>query len=587
MAEINALGATLLHSLWQATLLAGVLWSVARYGRQGAAGRYRLAYGTLIGQLLLSVATFFHYYSPAPRFEGTVKRVIVELVYTPSATPTTTALAEPAFWMFALVGCWLLSILVGSAKLLYSFGRVRGMQRQFQEAVPLALNRTVHRLAERIGYRGALRISVGSGITAPMLIGHLRPVLFFPLAIVNQLSTEEAETVILHELAHLRRYDHYFNLLQCLIDVLYYYHPAVHWIGARIREEREYCCDDLVLDYGPGRLPYARALLHYGERASAPLATTLSLTDGGGLLTRVTRFLHNQPTTYTMKRKFLFLPLLAAFILISTAAYVPFAEIPKSASLALDDLAPTPTRYGTPLHSAPPTDTLPPGTHEVTRISNGKVTKLKVEDRQIKALEIDGREVPPSEFKDNEKLAEELLDVKPPQESRNSDAWHFDFPPDSLHRIAARALESVDMQRIPIDLEGVLEGLELQKIELEQLDLDNRFDYDYDSLSRMYLRVTERVNLDSLVETATKLGRYSMDLDSLQLSWGLDTSHFDFRTFHGQDGFQYRLGDDLDYIEHEEEVLRRRLRALESRKEAIKERDKATKERQKSLGTNR
>ncbi|CAH1002320.1 hypothetical protein LEM8419_03228 [Neolewinella maritima] len=440
MAEITALGTTLLHSLWQATLLALLLWGVSRYGTLSAAGRYRTAYGALLLQLALSAATFAWYYTPTGHLESSMQQYVIAYVGFPSDTsPAYDRFTDPDFWMTALVACWLIAVFVGALRLAISFWRVRRMQRSFRGAVPEPLRRTVQRLADRLGYRGPLHLRTGEGITGPMLVGHLKPILLLPIALVNQLTTEETETVILHELAHLRRYDHYFNLLQCLIEVLFYYHPAVHWIGARIREEREHCCDDLVLAYGPGKLPYARALLHYGEQAAsaetAP-ATVLSLTDGGGLLARVRRFIHHQERNYTMNNRLFLLPLLALLCLIATAVYTPQLEE------VMEPLPVATTPISAPALPAP--DTLPPGTHEVTRISNGKVTKLKVADREIQELEIDGQAVPPDEFEENEALAEELLGVQPPAEPfRFDNEWHFDFPPDSLHRIAERALASV------------------------------------------------------------------------------------------------------------------------------------------------
>ena len=604
MAEITALGATLLHSLWQATALALLLWSVSRYGKLTAAGRYRVAYGTLLLQVVLSVGTFLQYYTPAPRLESTVKQVVIAYMgYLPASAPTYNRFTDPDFWMTSLVVCWLAAMLVGSGRLAVSFWRVRGMlgaqsvQRLQASDTYTRLELRVTELAQRLGLRGRLRVRIGRNITTPMLVGHLKPVLVFPLALVNQLSTEEAETVILHELAHLRRYDHYFNLLQCLIEVLYYYHPAVHWIGARVREEREYCCDDLVLHYGPGKLPYARALLHYGEQAVGQPATALSLTDGGGLLTRVRRFLHHQEMKYTMNYRLLLLPLLALFCLIATAAYAPqLAAEGEDDSLTVVSLAP----------ALPALDTLPPGEHEVTKISNGKVTKLRVKDRQIEELEIDGRVVPKAEFKENEPLAEELLGVRPHSNFRTEpEGWYFDFSPDSLRRLSARALTSVSMDSIMELTQLRAQSMQLSADSLQRIaqslalvDIDSTLNevrawsfandsilnrpfefnpsgmaFDFDSLGRIYMRESERLNLDSLQWQAELNGLSSLELDSIDISWGSDSLAYPtLRRF--KSGFELwplRRLDDLPSLEREERRLKEQLRQLEERKAELKE----------------
>lgn len=536
MADITALGATILHSLWQATLLALILWGISRRKGLTSVFRYRLAYGTLLLQVGLSVLTFLHYHTPAHRLEESIKLVMIEWVSAGSvATAASPSYSDSTFWMTALVACWLLSVVLGAARLSVSFGRVRRMQYLSE---PITRYEAAHgssglvdyvsTLATRIGYRGRVRLRVGQGVSSPVLLGHLKPILLLPVAIINQLSTEEAETVILHELAHLRRYDHLFNLLQCLIEVLFYYHPAIHWIGARIREEREYCCDDLVLAYGPGRLPYARALLYYGEQAAANPATALSLTDGGGLLVRVRRFIDNYQTTYTMKKKFLFLPLLAFTVLISTAAYAPLAESTKPAPLLSEEMAPALPAL---------MDTLPDGKHEVTKISNGKVTRLRVEGGEIKELTIEDEAISPAEYDDYERTAEALLDDQPA-------GWHFDFSPLELHRLADSALRSVNMDSIMQEVQAARATMQILKP---------------DSLLRIAEAELERIDMDSLMHLQeAALREMEADLSLISDSLSLYMSNL----------------TSLSAIEQQERQLERQLEYLREQKKELQRQEK-------------
>ena len=515
MIDPTLLGVTLLHSLWQATLLAALLWLISRHRGLTAVLRYRLAFGALLLQLLLSVATFLYYYRPGVHLESSVKRVVIDYVLL-SETTAPLPTESPVFWMWALTACWALSIAVGSLKLGISFGRGRRMQTHANKVVPAALDRQVRRLAQSIGYRGPVALGLSAAVTAPLLVGHLKPLLLLPLAIVNQLSTQETEAVLLHELAHLRRYDHYFNLLQCLIEVLFYYHPAIHWIGARIREEREYCCDDLVLAHGTGRLSYARALLHYGQASQpAPPTTALSLTDGGGLLIRVRRFIDNHSIPYHMQRQYFLLPVLALLVLVITAATVPTVA-------NVDETATSPAPASPPVFS---TDTLPDGEHQVTRISNGKETRLRVEDGAIQELEIDGRTVPPEAFEDHEALAEELLGQRPVRRNSDFPDRHFDFSPDSLHGIAIEALGRVN----------------IDSIMREASRSPHRFEY-----------------LDF-----PQVGEAMAELRSFQF----DSVHvFDFEPFKGQ------FPESLERLEREEQRLQRALERIEARKQRLTER---------------
>ena len=539
VSDIVALGSTILHSLWQATLLAGILWLISRQPKLPARSRYALAYGLLLLQCVLSIATFIHYRTPNPRIEATVRQAVVDFVAPrPTSALTVDTVYSPEFWMAALVTCWLLGMAVGGIKLSVSLWEVKRLRRAAAVDLPTQIQRQVRYLAGRIGYGGPLHLRASDAVSAPMLVGHLKPMLLLPVALVNQLTTEESETVILHELAHLRRYDHWFNLLQCLIEVVFYYHPAVHWIGARIREEREHCCDDLVLRYGPGRLPYARALLHFSNAAAASPAS-LSLTDGGGLLVRVRRFINQQEITYNMKSRILLLPVLAAVVLVATAAYVPALATDELAVVDREILAPAP---GAPYLLAA-VDTLPQGTHQVTKISDGKTTRLRVEDGEIKEFELDGQQIPEEDFSDYEDEAEQLLGT--------------DRKPSGRVYIAG---DDDDLFGPSVEIYRRLENM-------EDLDVDFDFEEMHEALARV------QVNLDSLGGTLKGLQIDAFDGDVFLDEHLLDSIYT--RSLDGMQIFRHRLEsidgiNNLEELEKKEKVLEEALEQLEKRKEQLR-----------------
>ena len=542
--HIVALGSTILHSLWQATLLAGLLWLISRQPRLPARSRYAVAYGLLLLQCVLSIGTFLHYRTPNSRIEAAVRQAMVDFVALPTASaPAVDTLYTPEFWMAALVSCWVLAMAVGSIRLSVSLWQVKGLRRTAGANLPAELEHQVRYLAGRIGYFGPLCLRASDAVGAPLLVGHLKPMLLFPVALVNQLSTEESETVILHELAHLRRYDHWFNLLQCLIEVVFYYHPAVHWIGARIREEREHCCDDLVLRYGPGRLPYARALLHFGN-ATAATPATLSLTDGGGLLGRVRRFLNQQEISYRMKSRILLLPVLAAIVLVATAAYVPALSSEELSALEMEPTSPAPIVIGGAETLVASIDTLPRGNHQVTKISDGKTTRLRVEDGEIKEFELEGRQIPEEQFPDYEDEAEELLGTDRKPSGRvfiaGDDDFSFGYSPEIYQRLG----------------------------DLEDLDFNFDFEEMHEALARVH------VNLDSLGGRLRGIQFDALDGDVFLDQHLLDSVYT--RSLDGMQIFRHRLEnidgiDNLEELEKKEKVLEEALEQLEKRKEALRQ----------------
>jgi Zn-dependent protease with chaperone function len=110
-----------------------------------------------------------------------------------------------------------------------------------------------------------------------MTMGTLRAIVFLPLSAVTSLGADELEVVLAHELAHVRRADFFWNILQTVVETLFFFHPAVWWLNARIRHERELCCDDLALRICPNPLVYAHALFRLEEQRSRYLRLAMAL----------------------------------------------------------------------------------------------------------------------------------------------------------------------------------------------------------------------------------------------------------------------------------------------------------------------
>jgi hypothetical protein len=102
------------------------------------------------------------------------------------------------------------------------------------------------------------------------------------------LSAQQVQAVLAHELAHIRRFDYAVNLIQTAIETIFFHHPAVWWISAQIRRERENCCDDIAASMCGSSAIYAGALVALEERRGSSLA--LAATDGS-LLGRIRRLL--------------------------------------------------------------------------------------------------------------------------------------------------------------------------------------------------------------------------------------------------------------------------------------------------------
>ena len=147
-----------------------------------------------------------------------------------------------------------------------------GGRRLRRRAVPVtddSLLAAMQRQATALGLKLLPVLAYCERVTVPTVVGVLKPMILLPLTLTSGLSPEQMESVLAHELAHLRRYDHLVNLLQRVIESLLFFHPAMWWVSHRIREEREHCCDDLVVACGAMPLDYAKSLLVVAELSRA------------------------------------------------------------------------------------------------------------------------------------------------------------------------------------------------------------------------------------------------------------------------------------------------------------------------------
>ena len=194
-------------------------------------------------------------------------------------------------WLAWIVAGWSLGVVVCSARPLLGWHTLRRLKRVGVSPVPDDVFAALHRVSERLGLRrGAVRLLQSTLAQVPIVVGYFRPVILLPVSLVTSIPAAQLEAILAHELAHVRRHDFVVNLLQTLVETLFFYHPAVWWLSRQIRVEREHCCDDLVVKLLDNRVEYGRALVaieqQRGKREKSVLA--LGAADGS-LLSRVRR----------------------------------------------------------------------------------------------------------------------------------------------------------------------------------------------------------------------------------------------------------------------------------------------------------
>lgn len=319
---IDALGWTLVHFLWQGAIV-GVVFALLRASipKRQCSARYVNGLVALLALAVLPVATFLTLrarHVPLPAETNPSLEVALAHVHTVGATVATTATAIEAVLPW-IVLAWLIGVALVALRSWRQWRALVQVARKW--ATPdVHLQALVASLAQRFGFARHIRVLVSDRIDTPTLIGWIKPLILLPTAVALGLPRQQIELILAHELGHLRRYDHLVNLAQAVLETVLFYHPVVHWIAREVRNEREICCDELVLKVTRGEpREYATALAALEEMRQAPVRVALAAS-GGVLLERVRRILFApHPTTSRIGVR-VWLPLLTMLIVVLTAA---------------------------------------------------------------------------------------------------------------------------------------------------------------------------------------------------------------------------------------------------------------------------
>lgn len=242
---------------------------------------------------------------------------------------------------------WLLIVVIKSVRLGSSLMELHYLKTRKIFPAGRHWEEEVNRLARQTGLHKVVRIAQSGLTQVPVVIGHFRPIILIPLGMITAIKPREIEMMLLHELAHIRRMDFLVNLLQHLLEVLFFFNPAVLWLSALIRKERENCCDEMVLRQSGSKQTYIQALLSFREYQMAAPAYAMAFARESNLVTRVRRMVSQKNTCLNMAEK---VGMLAAIILLCSFSLLhntntPNRQIPAKAGVTRNN---TNTRHKQP-----------------------------------------------------------------------------------------------------------------------------------------------------------------------------------------------------------------------------------------------
>jgi len=287
-----ALGWTLVHSLWEGAVVALALGAALLLLRSSRA-RYIAGCAAMLA-LLTGFFLTFRIVLAEQRIQGAIGQAL-PLPNIPAGLGDGFIVANvrrfhAADYLPWLAPIWIAGVLFFHARGLASWIGARSLRRRGVCAAAQSYQALLDRLAARLRLSRPVTLLESCLAEVPVVIGYLRPVILMPVGLLAGLPAGQIESILLHELAHIRRHDYLVNLMQIVVESLVFYHPAVWWISGVMRTERENCCDDLVVATQGDALGYAAALTAL-ERSRGVAREAVLAATGGSLVKRVRRLL--------------------------------------------------------------------------------------------------------------------------------------------------------------------------------------------------------------------------------------------------------------------------------------------------------
>ncbi|WP_353126633.1 M56 family metallopeptidase [Parapedobacter pyrenivorans] len=324
----KGLGWGIIHSLWMGAILYGSLLLAFQFLN----GRAKIK--SLLAVVALLVLSGFFFLTSLYYIAGDVKSDLAAftdgaVAFFPLSDYNSSfsfkATVEQYFPLVAVF--YALGVLFQLALVVSGFRKLRMIRTQGLLEVPESWKALLASKKQQLGLRKSIAFHLSTLVDVPAVIGHFKPVILFPLALFSGISPEQVETVLIHELAHIKRRDYLFNLVKIIAETLLFFNPFVWLIGRMLETERENACDDMVVELTSSPIRYAQTLLWLEERRQLPSyrLAMQAITKKKQLLLRIQRMTNMKINYLNAKHKLAILTLLLGCIA-SLAWVKPFAR---------------------------------------------------------------------------------------------------------------------------------------------------------------------------------------------------------------------------------------------------------------------
>ncbi len=488
-AIIYSTGMTLLHSLWQFTVIYFLLRLVLHLLKNRSADfRYKISGTALLTSLLIAGITFSIYYSEARSGVEATYKILSELgtknlishsnpgaIINPDPHSAGISVFLPYIVMIYFAGLLFLSIRLIASLVYLNKYRTRSIIK-----TETKLTECFNKLVIRFRIRKKIQIRESLITRIPLVLGYLKPVVIVRAGFFMQLPYNQVEAILAHELAHIKRNDFIINILQSVVEILFFYHPCIYLISKNIRTERENCCDDIALSYCKDSKIYIEALAGMESKLQiTPYPAVAFVKQKNNLLDRMKRIL--KPRTMKTKlsdRIIAGVIILAGFFTLTLTGAATLSNISGEQSEPLEGNISHSINLDGYSQGPGLADTIIDMDDDriITHRENKKGEKEKVEMRfdngKLTQLVINGKMIPEEEYINYKKLIADTRQeiAKASQEVAKAEKELDEIKEEEIEREIQQALEearAVSEEEIEMEIEKAMG--EIEKIEQEEI----------------------------------------------------------------------------------------------------------------------
>jgi beta-lactamase regulating signal transducer with metallopeptidase domain/outer membrane biosynthesis protein TonB len=329
------LSLTLIHFIWQGFLVALSLKLVLSFtSYKKPQWRYAFSSLAMVANLFLPLLTFFIINQPDfQQFSPLLTNsMLLSNVINHDTQNTAIWYANTVEFLPYLSLTWITISFVLAVKLFIELYNVNQLPKTGTSSAEPALEARFHQLVGQVKLKCTPQILITVKNDIPMAIGWIKPVVLIPVAMLSGLTPSQLDMLILHELAHIRRHDYLVNFIQTLVEILLFFHPGVRWVSKQMRNEREYCSDDIAVQHSGNPIAYAHTLAdtasicnnhrHHSIPAMAMAAS------GGDLKQRVLRLIDQNQHCSTANNSGKWLASIAIIFSILAVGSQKYIQIP-------------------------------------------------------------------------------------------------------------------------------------------------------------------------------------------------------------------------------------------------------------------